>query len=465
MRAINRFDNPLERKQIADAAAQAAGRWAHDRVSQRAPEIARQQQAIARQQQAEEAQDRLVKIIVPRGNQRDVLAVETFFGALADEGAAFQPFALEIAATARERMFLVRGRSATVDLVLGQLRLAYPQCEFEDVPPEEDPAGPPEGAGVRVSFELRLREPAYLPIRTHVSREGRVTNNDFGSLMADPMIAVLSGMSDDLGGGAERERCLIQFIPRPMPDDWSKYWRGGAGDVGERAKVTPTQMAITLLSALGPMSIGFGLLMTALAVLGQGLGMALLAALFILGGVGMIYWRFRLPSAPDALLVKQKVSQAAFRVWARVFITADSAARAYARADRVKAALRGYNMAGANGFVFVELPPDLRPQTLDFSGDPFLENLPFLGLVRPPKAQMPILNVSEMAVLWHLPHSESGLQGVAYTSSRRILPLPRAVAKGTLIGHSEMQGQRVDVRLPPFALRGNIGLVAKTQSG
>ncbi|MCL5998661.1 MAG: hypothetical protein M1546_21775, partial [Chloroflexi bacterium] len=208
--------------------------------------------------------------------------------------------ALELAADSRELMFLVRGASTAVERVKAQLSTVYPQSEFEDVPPEHDPTqlvGP-----VRRIIELRLRAPAYLPIRTHTTRLGRVSNDDYAQ-GADPMVGLLAAM-DDLAPG---EVCLMQYILRPMPDDWANYWRGATTDVGERTKTMPANLLIILLSAFGPFLLGVGFLYLLLATLGQqGIGAALIAAvLFIVGG-GLLLWRFRLPSPPDPVLVKQK---------------------------------------------------------------------------------------------------------------------------------------------------------------
>jgi hypothetical protein len=373
---------------------------------------------------------RAIKIITPRANARDALAVETVLAALSD----IQPFALELGGVPGENLIVARGDAGTVEHVLAHLRNAYPQCEFEDLPPDCDPAH--VRATVRLGVELRLRDKAYLPIRTHVSREGRVTHDDYARA-ADPMIGVLSAM-DGLQDG---EACLAQFVLQPMPDDWSKYWRGSTADVGERAKVTPGGLQVLLLSALGPGFIGFGLLFLFLAVASrQGPLFWMCTFAFLASGAGMLIWRFRLSSPPDPVVVKQKVNQSAFRVWARVFVSADTWREAAMRLEQIKAAFRAYNLPGGNGFVFVDLPDDVRPRTLDASGDPFLAWLPWLGYARLPWKQQPILSVSEVAALWHLPHGESGLQQVAYTSSRRVAPLPYQVADGVWIGTSRRPG-------------------------
>jgi len=78
---------------------------------------------------------------------------------------------------------------------------------------------------------------------------------------------------------------------------------------------------------------------------------------------------------------------------------------------------------------------------------------------------VPILNISEVALLWHLPHASAGLQGIAHTASKRLAPMAHEVSEGVFVGWSRGQGREVEVCLSPHMLHGNIGLVAKTQSG
>ena len=390
---------------------------------------------------------RLVKIIPPRDNSRDALAVETLLSALADE----DPFALELAATPNERMILVRGQSAVVERVLSQLRSAYPQCGFADLPPKRDPLLPQ--APARRACELRLREASHLPIRTFVSRPGRLSGDDF-SRGADPMIGVLAAMD----GLASHEACGAQFILKPMPPDWSKYWRGAQHDVGERAKLTPSGLGITLLGALGPACIGFGALLIALAAAASSsLAFWLFAFSLIVVGAFMLFARFRIASPPDPVLVTQKTNSPAFRVWVRLFVFAATDQNAETRMRQLLSAFSAYNLPGGNGFVQAPLPDSVQPQALDESSDPLLRRLP--------GQQQPVLNAAEVAALWHLPHGEAGMQGLAIGGSKQLAPLPEQVSEGVLVGQANRQGYALDVRLSRSSLRGNIGLIAKTQSG
>jgi hypothetical protein len=265
---------------------------------------------------------------------------------------------------------------------------------------------------------------------------------------------------DDLG---DDERCLVRYALRPMPADWSKYWRGMAGDVNERLKATPQGLGAQVLLPLGVALLVIGALFGLLAfAAGSHLLLWLFALLWLVAGVGLIGLRFRMPSPPDATLIKQKVSQHAFRVRISLFAWAKTETDALRRLQQMQHAYRSYALAGGNSFVFVE---SSEPQAIHDLTMPAEPRAPFVGFFSSPSAHHPILSVSELAALWHLPHGESGLQRVAYTSSKQLAPVAQHLAEGVHIGDSKLQGRSTPAWLPKAALSGNVGLVAKTQSG
>ena len=386
---------------------------------------------------------------MPRNNQRDILACETFLaGLVAHQSGAL---ALEIAAEGDERSFRLRGDAEAVANAINHLMLAYPQCDIEDVSADDLP--------VNAAIELRLREAMYLPLRPAVLSEGRSTYDDFARA-ADPMIGLLSAM----GGLREDERCLLQFALAPLPEDWSKYWRGELDDLRERMQGAPQSLMASVLAGLSLMCCGIGLIAIAFAF-----ALKLSAIVWLLGvvltGLGLLlaWWRLRLPSRPDPNLIRSKINQSAFRVQARMFVSAQDLARANQYLERLRGALRAYNLAGGNGFTSIEAASH-NPNEIVIP-EPSLWVRLFGGLGLSATRQLPIFNLTELAALWHLPHASAGVQGLAHTASKRLAPLQRDVASGVLVGQSQAQGRNIEVRLSPATLKGNIGLVAKTQSG
>ena len=69
-----------------------------------------------------------------------------------------------------------------------------------------------------------------------------------------------------------------------------------------------------------------------------------------------------------------------------------------------------------------------------------------------------VLNVRELAGLWHLMQADDDVSMIERTTARRRLPLPASVAsgpseQGCRIGTSDHQGNRVPVHLPDALLR------------
>jgi len=406
----------------------------------------------------------VVKLLVPRNNSRDVISAEMVLTALAtlrgQSPDVHADFGLEIAATQDELTFQVRGQTQAIEPVLAQIRHAYPMCDLDSVSPEHD-AGQRTGVARRV-IELRLREAPYLPLRTHVSRDGRVSNDDQAQ-GADPMIGVLAALADLAAG----EAVVVQYVLRPMPDDWSKYWRGGRVDVKVRSKATPEALGGMILGALGLMLLFLAVLFLLLSVTAG----ATLMAGWVLGlglaGAGMLYGRLRIPSAPDPILIGQKIKNSAFRVRARIFITASTPERAEARVRTVLTAFNGYNLAGGNGFKprMLDEGEEVCDLTLPPEGWWQRMGVPVLGFIRPPDAELPILNTSEVALLWHLPHATAAVQNIGTVTAKSILAASADVEAGLRIGVSRYQTQERVVHLSPAMMRGHIGLVARTQSG
>ena len=149
----------------------------------------------------------------------------------------------------------------------------------------------------------------------------------------------------------------------------------------------------------------------------------------------------------------------------RVFVSANTGERADQRIEQMLSAFQAYNLAGGNGFVPIDVGASASPHDMHIDPDRGLSRLPMLGILRSPSADLPILSTSEVAMLWHLPHSASGIQGIATPTSKGLLPMDEDVAEGILIGESHYQNQNKVVRLSKAMLRGNVGLVAQTQSG
>ncbi len=112
----------------------------------------------------------LASVLVPRAaSTRDIVALETAMQGLAQDDR--HPVALELAATASSRGFLLRATSAmSLSHLCGQIQARYPQAIIQPVSHENDPLALRQGEKVSV-IELCPGAAAYLPLRAFRERE------------------------------------------------------------------------------------------------------------------------------------------------------------------------------------------------------------------------------------------------------------------------------------------------------
>ncbi len=394
----------------------------------------------------------LVEIVTPRTNAACITPAENLLAAIS----LAEPFSLEIAATHEARWFLARaGSAAMVRHLEDQLAVAYPQAELRRLDaqryPGLDPAQRMPDEQV-AACALVLRGPQYLPLRTFRDADVDAVRN----AQADPVLGILGALGDLPAGW----RALAQLVLRPAPDDWCKGYLRLAVEhplAAERAAGRgDTSLASVFL--LGGLLIAGALAFQAYQwyVAGDWPHLGLLVGAALGGGLGLAWLARRLAHRPlyDVRLVQEKVSRIAYVAQLRLAIFAPAEApRAVVEIhlERLAAAYRQFNLAAGNGLV---------PRRLDLRGRDL--RLPTL---LPPARGLPILNIRELAGLWHLPQAQADVPLLERTAARQCLPLPCTVARGCRIGVSTHQGRTVPVALPPELLRRHLLLVAKTRRG
>ncbi len=155
----------------------------------------------------------LQEIVPPRDNLLDALAIETLLGSLGIDST----FSLETAGDERGRHFLIRAEKNQIEYLKAQLQSAYDQIVFRDVPPEQDPARD-DSKTVRVTAQLTLRRPVYLPLRTY--RDGEFRESD-------PVRGILGAFMNFQAN----ERALAQLVLRPAPPNWADAYQGSARQI------------------------------------------------------------------------------------------------------------------------------------------------------------------------------------------------------------------------------------------
>ena len=433
------------------------------------------------------------RILPPPENEIEPEAMEQLLGSLhATRGV----LSLEIAGDAHQRQMLVRGTPTTVNAVTHQLQAAYGHVSWQD-PEDSDPAltflnGASEN-GLRLAHcEMELRRPIFFPIKTWRAFED-----------ADPLRVLLGAFR----GLHEDEQLLSQLVLlQPASDDWADAYQGTAQQVDFRmATASLAGQARAGLFALG-IILGFVDLLALFVSLGwllrPGFGavdglktvlsLGLLAA--VNAGVGTVIFRWwrrlsaRLNANPD--VVQRKVSLPAYRCMLRLWATAPTSDRAEILAERVASAYRLYNSAEGNALCAKRSRTAMRSAGLgalvrpDGAADQEQSQashvLPFchssssndrplfraLGQMLTGEEGL-VLNLAELAGLWHMPVGEA-LELVQREGRERFVPLPEDVSDpdGVHVGRSVKDDQTtVRVSLSRDAISRNTFMIGKTQMG
>src|SRR5579864_3721863 len=169
--------------------------------------VMRHVQSVARNEEV------LASVMVPRvTSTRDITVLETAMQGLALD--ARHPVALELAATASSRHFLLRATSAmSLKHLADQVQARYPQAIIRPQAQEDDPLALQEGEVVS-AVELRAGAAAYLPLRTFRERELLQEG-------ADPLLGIL-GVFNHL---PVHMRVVTQLALIPAPPEWSQPYR------------------------------------------------------------------------------------------------------------------------------------------------------------------------------------------------------------------------------------------------
>jgi len=155
----------------------------------------------------------LASVIVPRATStRDITALETAMQGLALDSR--HPVALELAATASSRHFLLRATSAmSLRHLVDQVQARYPQAIIRPVSQQDDPFALREGEMVS-AIELCAGAAAYLPL--HAWRERELLQEG-----ADPLLGILAAFNHL----PAHMRVVTQLALVPAPPTWSRTFR------------------------------------------------------------------------------------------------------------------------------------------------------------------------------------------------------------------------------------------------
>jgi len=386
-----------------------------------------------------------IELVPPRANTLDSLAIETLLGALNIESV----FSLEIAGDERGRHFLIRAEKNQIEYLQAQLQSAYDQIAFREVLPDQDPARE-DSKLVRVTAQLTLRRPVYLPLRTY--RDGEFRESD-------PMRGILGAFMNFQAN----ERALVQLVLCPAPPNWAEPYLGSIRQIeqnfgGQPANyATSPQTQMRMMGFMGVLALCLCIGLQTFTLVRQSnilaafawgvLGFGILVA-----GIAVVWFLLQQPRV-DPELVKQKISRPAYDVALRLVASASTRERAEQRIQQLASAYRQFHLSNGNSFVLKCVAFD--PRDLSFGFHTWYQA--WFGYAMR-------LNTTELASLWHLPYGD-GTPLVERTLTKRLLPLREQVSQGAHIGYAVHQGENIPVHLAPEAFQRHMLLVAKTQKG
>jgi len=401
---------------------------------------------IRRRRRPSEPQ-RLLELVVPGRNESGISAAEGLLGALALQ----QPFALEIAGNHLSPWFSVRASGASgYGQLKRQLGARYSQVRWREVSredePEADPALPRPDEQMAACV-LDLRGPEYLPLRMWTDRD---LGDDARGQSGDPILAVLAAVGQVPAGW----RALAQLLLLAAPSDWSSEYlprlqearRSRDGETYD-TNLQPLYLSFTGLVALVLASFGLHWYFDQdwLQLAGAAAGVA------GCGAVALMLLRHFSPEPPaDPELVRQKITLSGFQAQLRLAVYAPPEASPSELRDELQ------QLVGAYGQFNLAIGNALAARPLKGAID-----LRRLAPIGKPK----VLNIRELAGLWHLPHGCADVALLERTTYRRILPRPDQVSSGCRIGVSEHQDVRIPVHLPHYVLDRHMLVAAKTRYG
>ena len=339
----------------------------------------------------------LLMLEIPRDNDKQELAAEQLFaslhGILRDKfelktsGGVQEHLSFEIASTSGQIRFYVWVPKSLQSFVEGQIYAQYPSVQIYQV--DEDYVDHRHHHPITYSSEITLTEDEALPIKT------------FDNFEVDPL-AGITGTLAKLDPG-HNEELWIQIITRPIPDDWHK---------------TTTDKWVQRVKT-GRRSFNWGHF--DLVWLVEALG-----ALFNPPEGGSDAPR-ELSERDKTRIAKaeEKATKLGYEVKIRLAYLGNSEINAKLNMQALVGTFKQYNSTNLNGFKMKSA--SFKPENLDaYKMRQFTDS----GF---------ILNISELASVYHLPHTSVETPNIVWASSKTAEP----PAKLPLLTGNDEQDRRI----------------------
>jgi hypothetical protein len=321
----------------------------------------------------------LLRILVPRLNERTPLAAEEMFasihGILRPDQSIQDHLSFELAARDQYIQFFAYVPTHLKDFVEGQIYAQYPTVEISAV---QDYTQIDASNNAVAAAELVLTRPDYFPIKT------------FLNFTVDP----LAGITSVLSKVDEGEQIWVQTLIRPIDDVWQEKTLEYVKAIQEGKKLEPERMSIgKILKATGGVASDF-------ARTAAGLGPA-----------AKEEKKDEKPSLPGPVAeglkaAEGKTTKLGYEVVVRVCAIARDEATATSKINNLVGAFKQFNVTNMNGFGISKIATDRDRILQVFQSRAF----PSTGY---------ILNVEELASIYHLPSTSVETPSIVWAGAKK----------------------------------------------
>jgi len=344
-----------------------------------------------------------LEVLVPKNNEKSPLAAEQMLASLHGiyrEKESYQyQMSFEIASFGQLIHFYLHVPTHLKDFIEGQMYAQYPTVEIREI---DDYTRHDLAGQVVATSQLTLTKPDVYPIKT------------FQSFDVDPMSAITAV----LGKTAPDEQAWIQIIVRPVSDDWQLKGISFASSrrAGESTSEPPKwqQLLTTIFGFIGSVIRFFN---TQAEEASKPAAPAKLAA----------------PEEAAVKGIETKITKLGYQTTIRIAAIASDEISARSRIEGLTGAYKQFNTTNLNGFRSSEISVGS-----DLIDD--YRNRVFLG-------DGDVLNIEELASLYHFPALSVETPNIAWAGSKKGEPPPNLPFEGhaapdelTVFGETDFRG-------------------------
>ncbi len=392
-----------------------------------------------REQWVSQTEHVLLRIEVPKENEKKELSAEQMFASLHGilrpksdlrrEGAIQEHFSLEIASIDNQIQFYVWTPRHLKDFVEGQIYAQYPGVRISEG--VEDYTSQDLGTRQAYTTELKLAKTDVLPIKT------------FQSFEVDPLAGITAVLAKLEQSG---EEMWIQVLARPLDDNWQDKGLKYIDDVkaGKTSLPLENQVLKALLALLGHIANNF---LTALASPP--------------GETKKEEKKEEKLSTGQQTLVKaveEKITKLGYQVKIRITYLGSDPVLARTRVQAIVGGFKQFNTTNLNGFTTGKLKEGSEGVD-EYRARLFMDD----GST---------LNIEELASLYHLPHKSVETPSMVWTTVKTSEPpanLPSEISSPagdvSLFAATNFRGQQIKFGIKRIDRGRHLYIIGQTGTG